>query len=90
MPYGDDYDLPSEWYEAEKELFDDLVGGRADIGGDGYLQALFDAAMFDDSYAWNERQAVYDALIDYLQDEYGIYFEDVFDWEDYREWYDSQ
>lgn len=50
---------------------------------DGRATELFEAAFFD-----NNDQA-YQDLIDYLWDVYGIDFEDVFDWEDFRSWYDA-
>ncbi len=36
------------------------------------------------------RDAAYEALSDYLSREYGIDLDDEWDWEDFREWYDSQ
>lgn len=32
----------------------------------------------------------YRALVDYMWEAYQIDFEDVFEWEDFQEWYDSQ
>lgn len=87
--WEEDYDVPSEWYDAESILFDNLVNGDAGIGSDPYLQDLFDAAMFDPDISPEEREEAYQNLVQYLEDEYDLDFEDIFDWEDYREWYDS-
>lgn len=57
---------------------------------DFYLQDLFDTAMFDPDATHAERTEAYDILVDYMWDEYGIDFEETFDWVDYKEWYDSQ
>lgn len=89
MPDFGDYDTPDEWYQAESILFDMMVGGDSAMGQDSYLQGLFDTAMFDPDATHEQREEAYDALIDYMWDTYGIDFEDVFDWEDYREWYDA-
>lgn len=79
-----------DWDPEESALFERLMGDDSnDANGDTYLQELFDAAMFHPEAGPSERQAAYDELIEYLRDEYDIDFEDIFDWEDYREWYDN-
>lgn len=83
------YDLPDDWPDIERELYDDIVHGDPIIGEDRGLQMLFDEAMFDMELPPWDRDAVYEAMLDYLWDEYGIDFEMDFDWEAYREWYDS-
>jgi len=50
---------------------------------DEYAQTLFAEAFFD------QNQDSYDALVDYLWEEYGLDFEDAFEWEDFREWYEG-
>lgn len=87
--WSDDYAVPGEWYNAEVSLFDNLINGDGDIGGDPYLQTLFDAALFDPDISDEAREQYYQTLVEYLWDNYGIDFEDVFDWEDYRSWYDA-
>lgn len=87
---GDDFDLPGEWYSTELFLFNDLLGGDYEAFTDTTLQGLFDLAMFDPDASPSQRQEAYDNLVDYLWTEYNIDFEDVFDWEDYRTWYESQ
>ena len=47
----------------------------------------FVGVMFDDNLSPDFRHATYDALSDYIMDEYGIDFDDIFDWDAYREWY---
>lgn len=67
--------------EAREELGHILWGTGAEV--DELAMGMFERAMFDD-----DNQA-YQDLVDYLWDEYGIDFEDAFDWEDFRSWYDA-
>lgn len=84
-----DFDVPDDWYGDEERLFDRLVSGDDELGNDYHLQDLFDDALFRDDLTPQEREDAYQELIDYLWEEYQLDFEQVFDWEDYREWYDS-
>lgn len=86
---NDDYYVPSDWYGAEKDLYDNLINGDPVLGEDRTLQLLFDVALFDADIRPEEREAVMDELVDYLWEEYGLDFDDVFDWDGYREWYES-
>lgn len=63
------------------ELSHILFGNDFEI--DVHAQELFAHAMMD-----GDEQA-YQDMIDYLWDQYGIDFEDAFDWEDFRAWYDA-
>lgn len=82
--------FPEEWEFEERELFKDLIGDEREALEDYELQDLFHDALFDQDIDPENRAYAYDDLIDYLFDEYGIDFEAEFDWEDYRDWYDSQ
>lgn len=48
---------------------------------DMHAQTLFTEAFFD------QNEQAYQELVDYMWWEYGIDFEEAFDWEDFREWY---
>lgn len=87
MAWDDEYDVPDSWSRQEASMFDNLIHGDADIGGDRTLQLLFDVALFQDGFTPYEREAVMAALEDYLYDEYDIDFDESFDWEAFREWY---
>lgn len=73
-----DYEViePGETPSLDSVLWDNF-------SGDDRAQELFHDAFFED----NEK--AYQDLIDYLWDVYGIDFEDAFDWEDFRSWYDA-
>ncbi len=81
-----------EWSDYIDELFDAGPDDYTDIlfsNGpdlDPYAQELFSDWMgtgFKDDSALAE-------LDRYMWQEYGIDFSDVFDWEDFREWYEGQ
>lgn len=89
--------MAEKWYELDTETgelieiptFDATDQVSELLFGPGYAQDpvaidLFEHAVFD------QTQAAYDALVDYMWDQYGIDFEDAFSWEDFREWYGSQ
>lgn len=79
-----------EWSEEEKELFDHLLENNRDAHFDRQLEDLFDEAFFRRGVSREDRNSAYMELNEYLADEYGIDFDDVFEWENYREWYDAQ
>lgn len=91
MGWDDDYDyfVPASWSESEANLYDELVGGNPDIAGDHRLQFLYDAALFHTELSPPDRQIILDALKEYMWDEYSIDFDDAFDWDGYREWYEN-
>lgn len=43
--------------------------------------------MFNPDLSREERLDAYEMMIDYMMEAYGLDFEDVFDWELYREYY---
>lgn len=89
MAWDDDYDLPKKWGPAERDIFRDMVRDIPEAARhDTMLMALFDYALFDNSLSPSDKDIVYFALHDLLQDDYGVDFDDIFDWEAYREWYD--
>lgn len=70
----------------------DLWGGFSDSGAfdDPVAQTLFNEAYFSPG-SWDSDQisAIRDELANYLMDEYGVDFDAVFDWEEWREAYES-
>lgn len=81
------------WSSNEFRMFDELNMPDSAFN-DGFVQQYFDNALFDFDHSLTpeEHSANLDALKEYLMDEYGLDFDDVFDaewWEDYRELYDA-
>jgi hypothetical protein len=83
-------EIPDSWNSAEADLFEDMARhGSPEMADDGMLQLLFDTALFDMELSPASRDAVLDSLYDYVWDEYHFDFDEIFDWEGYREWYNS-
>lgn len=78
-----------EWSNVEFQLYNNALGHTPDAFDDRFTQTLYDTALFNWDISPNERAAVLDALRDRMWDQYGLDFDDVFDWESYREAYDS-
>lgn len=90
MP-GDDEDwfVPDSWYTAEADMFFNMAGGDGAMLNDDHLQMLFDTAYFEEGITPQERHDVREALSEYLAEEYDVDFDAAFDWEAYRDHYDS-
>jgi hypothetical protein len=82
------WDAPDHWDTDEKELWDDFVEIDPRLGEDDYAQILFHEAYFDLDIPPDDRDNYHDSLEQYLE-EFGIDFDDTFDWEGYREWYET-
>lgn len=85
------YDTPDDWeaqdyfgdIHEDPNAINEILFGN-DINVDMHAQDLFREAFF------NDNDAAYIDLVEYVWDEYSIDFEDAFDWEDFREWYANQ
>lgn len=73
----------------ELEIFVGVTEGQPEVFQDETLQLLYHEALFDFDISSANRETTYDLLVDYLWDVYGIDFDEVMDWESYREWYDA-
>lgn len=89
MAWDDEYFIPSSWDREQGDLYDDLVGSNPVIASDNNLQFLYQEALYDLDLRPHERAVVLEALEEYLWEEYGINFDDVFDWEGYKAWYEN-
>ena len=91
MKWGDlSWEIPegSPFSEAQSALWNDFTLGAApELHDDNIGQMLFHEALFDQDLTPEQRDVVYDAMVEYMMDNYGIDFDDVFDWENFREWY---
>lgn len=82
-------DLPRDWGRNKSALWSDATKRYNDIGYDRDAQALYDAALYDFRGDPEARKAILDNLKDYIADRYGVDWDDIFDWEDYRNNYDA-
>lgn len=78
-----------DWSEIEFQLFDNMAGHNEAMYEDRWIQTLYDAALFEHDVSSADRTAILGSLRDYMWDEYGMDFDDVFDWDGFREAYDS-
>lgn len=91
MPLGNDgqWEAPDHWDDSEAEMFQDLVDANPQIADNDTVELYFHTAYFDTDTGLTQAEldVVRDELHDYLYEEYGIEWDDVFDWEAFREWY---
>lgn len=91
----DDYDEDSStpyvsMSESEQQefLYDQL--GFIDSPLDQHAHDLFWDAFYNDDLSMTDRMNTMDELADHLWEEYQIDFSLIWDWEDFREWYNEQ
>jgi hypothetical protein len=80
--YNEGWDDGGDYFDSTVDTPDvkDILFGN-DTQFDSHAQELFVEAFF------NDNDAAYIDLVEYMHDEYGIDFEQEFDWQDFREWY---
>lgn len=73
------------WSDTENILWQDAFGSEFN---DPVAQAMYHSAYFEPG-TWDSSQvsAIREALADYLSDTYDLEFDEVFDWEAWRESY---
>lgn len=84
-----DYDEEGPSRQEQQELLYDVIG-FLDAPYDETAHTLFYDAMYNDDLTIEQRMEMFEELEEYLYDTYDIYFVDVWDWEDFREWYRLQ
>lgn len=89
--------IPDDWGRNESDLWTEMVdasgGGsqrKTDLHNDDLLRELYDTALYNWDITPAERRATMTTLIAYLDEFYDVDFDDIFDWEGYRENYDTQ
>ena len=75
------------WSSIEERLFEDIGERNEQIFQDEYLQQAFDIGWFDMDVSTEYREAAREFVVEWLHDEYGIDFDEVFDWDAWREAY---
>lgn len=78
--------LPNGWSQREANLYADAF---SPIGAfdDPVAQALFNEGYFNRDIPADDRSAIREALNDYMLQEYDVEFNDIFDWDAWREAY---
>ena len=83
------WDVPNHWNRTEKNLFLGLTDEEEALLNDGRLKLLYHASVFDLEILPPDREIYRQHLIEYLADEYGIDFDEAFDWEAFKIWYEG-
>lgn len=87
--YDDDFDYGALSVDHQREFVYELIGfTQQEL--DPESRALFWDVMYNDELSMGERLEIYEQLSDHIRHEYGIEFDDIWDWEAFRTWYESQ
>jgi hypothetical protein len=87
MAFGEDEYLEYSVEEQQQTLYDAI--GFGEPASDPYLHDLFYTYYYDDFITLKDRLDLYDKLVERIEDVYGINFDDIWDWEDFRAWYET-
>lgn len=90
MPQHDDWAEGLGWSETEEHLFSEMAetnSGLLDADPD-FLQA-FDTGWFDREASPEDRADARDFVIEWMDEVYGLDFDEVFDWAAWREDYEG-
>lgn len=79
----------SNWSDIEFRLYESVAENNASLYTDRWAQTLYDFALFDHDVTQFDRSAALAALRDYMWDTYGLDFDQEFDWDGFREAYDT-
>jgi hypothetical protein len=79
---------PSDWSRFEHELWERTAGGLG-IEQDRYAQALYAEGWFNWDISPADRAGIREGMYQYMQDTYSVNFDDVFDWQAWRDAYGS-
>ncbi len=89
--YDDDepFDYGSLPEIQQQEFLYDQIGfvGQA---RDYEAHNMFWDVFYNDELSTDSRMDLYQQFVDYIWDEYGMNFAELWDWDDFREWYALQ
>lgn len=86
MAFGED-EYEFDRTEQQERLYD--IIGFGEPPSDQYLHDVFYIYYYDDNISMRDRIELYDILVERLNTVYGIDFDDTWDWEDFRVWYET-
>lgn len=86
----DDGFLEDMSHQEQQEFLYDVIGFLEGESRDEHAHQLFWDAMYNDDLTINERIDKYDELGEYIYETYGLFVDDLWDWEDFKEWYALQ
>jgi len=74
--------------EVQQQEFLYTLIGFQDNALDNEARGMFWDVMYNDELSVGERIQAYEDLSEHLWDLYGLNFEDIWDWEAFRDWYE--
>lgn len=80
--------LPEDWSAFQKNLYGDAFGDV--FYSDRTAEVLYNEAFFNFDAREGEITALREALEQYMMSEYGVDFNEVFDWDAWRENYEGE
>ena len=84
---SDDWAQGLGWSSFEEDQFTQLGRSDHDIFHDNDLRNAYDIGWFNQDVDKDYRTAAREFVVEWLHDEYGIEFDAVFDWDEWRERY---
>lgn len=85
MAFGEDDEYSVE--QQQEDLYS--IIGFGEPPQDDYIHDLFYTYYYDNDIRMQDRIDLYDRLVERLNDVYGIDFDEAWDWEDFRAWYEG-
>lgn len=86
----DDYTPGHTWNDEQSSIVYGVAdSSNVDFLGDDRALDLIDRAFFDMDISHYERDLARAEAAFYFMDEYDLDIFDVWDWDDYRDWYDA-
>ena len=86
---------PPDRGDQQQEMYE-IIGFREEHRDSLYnplyneqIHNLFFNVMYNDELTFNERIEMSELLAQVMYDEYGLIFDELWAWEDFRAWYDS-
>lgn len=74
------------WERALNEMDADTASR---VNADPFAESFYMEAMWNFDLAGDTRAEMYENFVAYMEDYYGVEWEEVFDWDDWREAYDA-
>lgn len=87
MAQDDDWADGLGWSSFAEDAFERIGNENAFVFQDDLLQTAFDVGFFNMDVDSGYREAAREFVTEWLSTEYGVDFDDVFDWDDWRENY---
>lgn len=81
---------PRSEHELWESALDELPENVAEaVREDPFAEGFYHEAMWNFDMAGDTRADMYENFVTYMEDMYGVEWEEIFDWDDWREAYDA-